>query len=88
MIAEGVFSPGDVDRYDGILNRIWTSDYFLVAADFDAYLDAQDRVDAAYADKTHWVKMAAMNTARSGFFSSDRTIRSYMADIWSVTPAL
>ena len=88
MIAEGVFSPGDIDRYDGILNRIWTSDYFLVAADFDAYLDAQDRVDAAYADQTHWVKMAAMNTARSGFFSSDRTIRSYMADIWSVTPAL
>jgi glycogen phosphorylase len=88
MIAEGVFSTGDVDRYDGILNRIWTSDYFLVAADFDAYLDAQDRVDAAYADQTHWVKMAAMNTARSGFFSSDRTIRSYMADVWSVTPAL
>ena len=88
MIAEGVFSPGDPDRYDGILNRIWTSDYFLVAADFDAYLAAQDRVDAAYADSTHWIKMAAMNTARSGFFSSDRTIRSYMADVWSVTPAL
>ena len=88
MIAEGIFSGGDVDRYDGLLHRIWHSDYFLVAADFDAYLDAQDRVDAAYCDQTHWVKMAAMNTARSGFFSSDRTIRSYMADVWSVTPAL
>ena len=88
MIAEGVFSPGDIDRYDGLLHRIWHSDYFLVAADFDAYLDAQDRVDTVYADQTQWVKMAAMNTARSGFFSSDRTIRSYMADIWSVTPAL
>ena len=88
MIAEGLFSPGDPDRYDALLHRIWHSDYFLVAADFDAYLDAQDRVDAAYGDQTHWLKMAAMNTARSGFFSSDRTIRSYMAEVWSVTPAL
>ncbi len=88
MIAEGQFSPGQPDRYHGLVHRVWHEDYFLVAADFDAYVAAQARVDATYADTALWAKMAAMNTARSGFFSSDRTIRSYMADIWGVASAL
>ena len=88
MIAEGRFSPDEPERYHGLVHRVWHHDYFLVAADFDAYHAAQDRVDAAYADRNGWLKMAAMNTARSGFFSSDRTIRSYMDEIWNVTSAL
>jgi len=88
MIAEGRFSPGEPERYHGLVNRVWHHDYFLVAADFDAYDEAQKAVDVAYADRDRWLRMAAMNTARSGFFSSDRTIRSYMADIWDVAPAL
>ncbi|WRH61026.1 MAG: glycogen/starch/alpha-glucan phosphorylase [Fuscovulum sp.] len=88
MIAEGRFSPDHVDRYHGLVHRIWHHDYFLVAADFDAFHAAQGEVDRAYADQDRWVTMAAMNTARSGFFSSDRTIRSYMDDIWGVTSAL
>ena len=88
MVAEGRFSPDQPDRYHGLVHRIWHYDYFLVAADFDAYLDAQAQVDAAYADRDRWLTMAALNTARSGFFSSDRTIRGYMADIWGVASAL
>jgi glycogen phosphorylase len=88
MIAEGRFSPEQPDRYHGLVHGMWHSDYFLVASDFDAYHAAQGRVDAAYRDRGAWVRMAAMNTAKSGFFSSDRTIRSYMKDIWDVTPAL
>ncbi len=88
MIAEGRFSPDEPERYHGLVHAIWHSDYFLVASDFDAYHAAQGQVAAAYADRARWVKMAALNTARSGFFSSDRTIRSYMKDIWDVTPAL
>ena len=88
MIAEGTFSPDQKDRFHGIVHRLWHSDYFLVASDFDAYLAAQAQVDIAYADADRWHTMAALNTARSGFFSSDRTIRSYMADIWSVPSAL
>jgi glycogen phosphorylase len=88
MIAEGVFSPDEPGRYHDLVHRVWHHDYFLVAADFDAYHAAQDRVDAAYADRKGWTKMAAMNTARSGFFSSDRTIRSYMDEIWNVTSVL
>jgi glycogen phosphorylase len=88
MIAEGRFSPDQPDRYHGLVHRVWHHDYFLVASDFDAYLAAQAQVDAAYADRARWLRMAALNTARSGFFSSDRTIRGYMADVWSVEPAL
>ncbi|MES2143269.1 MAG: glycogen/starch/alpha-glucan family phosphorylase, partial [Pseudomonadota bacterium] len=88
MIAEGRFSPDQPDRYHGLVHRMWHSDYFLVASDFDAYHAAQGQVDRAFADRRRWEKMAALNTARSGFFSSDRTIRGYMAEIWSVTSAL
>jgi starch phosphorylase len=88
MIAEGRFSPEDPGRYHGLVHGMWHSDYFLVASDFDAYHAAQGRVDAAYRDTAAWARMAAMNTAKSGFFSSDRTIRGYMKDVWDVTPAL
>jgi starch phosphorylase len=88
MIAEGRFSPDQPDRYHDLVHRVWHHDYFLVAADFDAYERAQAEVDAAFADPDRWARMAALNTARSGFFSSDRTIRSYMNDIWSIPSAL
>ena len=88
MIAEGRFSPDEPGRYHGLVHGMWHSDYFLVASDFDAYRAAQAEVDKAYADPARWWTMAAMNTARSGFFSSDRTIRSYMSDIWQATSAL
>jgi starch phosphorylase len=88
MIAEGRFSPSEPGRYHQLVHRVWHHDYFLVASDFDAYRTAQAEVDTAYADRTHWLRMAALNTARSGFFSSDRTIRGYMADVWDVTSAL
>ena len=88
MVAEGRFSPGEPGRYHGLVHAVWHSDYFLVASDFDAYHAAQGRVAAAYADRDGWLRMAAMNTARSGFFSSDRTILGYMRDIWDVVPAL
>ncbi len=87
-IAEGRFSPDQPDRYHGLVHRVWHHDYFLVAADFDAYLAAQAQADTAYADRDRWVKMAVMNTAQSGFFSSDRTIKSYMDQIWSVKSVL
>ena len=88
QISEGRFSPDQPDRYHGLVHRIWHHDYFLVASDFGAYDAAQASVDTVFADRDAWVKMAAMNTARSGFFSSDRTIRSYMQDIWNISSAL
>ena len=88
MIAEGRFSPDEPGRYHQLVHRIWHHDYFLVAADFASYHAAQAQVDQAYADPARWGRLAAMNTSRSGFFSSDRTIRGYMSDIWQVESAL
>ena len=82
MIVEGRFSPDDTDRYNGLVDATWNHDPFLVASDFDSYLAAQAKVDAAYSDPDHWNRLALRNIAGSGFFSSDRTIKGYMADIW------
>jgi starch phosphorylase len=88
MMAEGRFSPDQPDRYHGIVDRMWNSDYFLVASDFADYQRAQSEVDAAYRDRDRWARMAALNTARMGFFSSDRAVRGYMGDIWGAESAL
>ncbi len=88
LIDSGAFSPDQPDRYRDLVHRLWHHDYFLVTADFDAYAEAQARVDLAYAEPSRWVRMAALNTARSGFFSSDRTIHGYMKDIWSMEAAI
>nr|WP_249218797.1 glycogen/starch/alpha-glucan phosphorylase [Falsirhodobacter algicola] len=88
MIAEGRFSPDEPERYHQLVHRVWNHDYFLVASDFDSYIQAQGEVDRAFSDRDRWLKMAALNTARSGYFSSDRTIRGYMNDIWDIDPAI
>jgi len=83
QIEKGVFSPGDPDRYKGLVQDMRQSDYFLVTCDFDDYYAAQRRVDTAYADEDGWTRMAVLNTARVGWFSSDRTIADYAKDIWN-----
>lgn len=88
MIAEGRFSPDEPGRYHGLVHNMWHSDYFLVASDFEAYRAAQAEVDRAFADPDRWWRMATLNSARMGFFSSDRAIRTYMAEIWGTSSAL
>ena len=61
-------------------------DHYLLLADFDSYMNAQMAVDQAYADREDWSRMSILNTARSGKFSSDRSIREYCEDIWKVKP--
>ncbi|MDA7427572.1 glycogen/starch/alpha-glucan phosphorylase [Primorskyibacter aestuariivivens] len=84
LIAQGVFSDGDTHRYDDILHNLHEHDYFLVTCDFDDYFAKQREVDRVYQDTTLWTRMAAANTARMGWFSSDRTIAGYARDIWNV----
>ncbi|MGB0440710.1 MAG: glycogen/starch/alpha-glucan phosphorylase, partial [Paracoccaceae bacterium] len=81
MVAEGRFAPDTPTCFHGITNRTWHDDPFLVAADFDAYAACQRRVDAVYGTDD-WTRMAILNIARSGVFSSDRTIASYMDSVW------
>ena len=87
-IAEGVFSPDDRHRYDGLLDAMWNSDWFLVASDFEDYDRAQSDVADCYRDPARWQRMAILNVARMGYFSSDRSIREYMSQIWNVESAL
>lgn len=87
QIAAGVFSPDDPQRYAGLVDNLRQSDWFMVAADFTAYWEAQRRVDAAWQDRDAWNRSAVLNTAHMGWFSSDRTIRGYARDIWQAEPA-
>jgi glycogen phosphorylase len=81
-ISSGVFSPDDRNRFTGLIDGIYNHDWFMVAADFDAYSKAQRDVDAIWSDKASWYSKTIRNTARMGWFSSDRTIRQYAKEIW------
>jgi starch phosphorylase len=83
-IASGVFSPDDPDRFKQLIGGIYEKDWFMVASDFDAYAAAQRKVDDLWRDSPRWYGMTIRNTARVGWFSSDRTIRQYASDIWKV----
>jgi starch phosphorylase len=83
-ISSGVFSPDDPHRYRDLIGGLYDHDWFMVARDFDAYAAAQAEVDAIWKDRARWNAIAIRNTASVGFFSSDRTIRQYAADIWGV----
>jgi glycogen phosphorylase len=84
QIAAGVFSPDDVNRYKDMVQGLYDHDWFLVAADFDAYFATQRHVDKVWGDQQEWNRIAVLNTARVGWFSSDRTIRQYGKEIWNV----
>jgi starch phosphorylase len=86
LIGSGHFSHGDTGLFRPILDNLIHHDPYLLLADFDSYVECQQRVDAAYRDPEHWTRMSILNSARSGEFSSDRTIAEYAADIWRVKP--
>ncbi len=83
-VENGVFSHDDPDRYRELMRGLRETDWFMVAADFDAYCDAQRRVDSIWRETPRWLTMAIRNSARMGWFSSDRTIRQYAEDVWKV----
>jgi starch phosphorylase len=83
-IADGAFSPDDRDRYASLVDILTYHDHFLVTADFDAYVGAQAAVSRRWRDRKSWWRSAILNTARTGWFSSDRTIAEYAEDIWKV----
>jgi starch phosphorylase len=83
-VAGGVFSPDDRDRYKQLVDILSHHDYFLVTADFEAYYKTQREIDARWQDKPSWWKSSLLNTARVGWFSSDRAIGEYAKGIWNV----
>jgi starch phosphorylase len=85
-LTNGEFSHGDRTLFEPLVDSLLTSDEYMLLADYQSFIDAQDRVSAAYKDQAAWTKMSIMNVARIGKFSSDRSIRDYCADIWKSWP--
>jgi glycogen phosphorylase len=86
QIGQGAFSAGDQQLFRPIVDSLLNSDEYLLLADFQSYADCQEGVSHAYCDQVHWTRMSILNTARMGFFSSDRSIHDYARDIWHVEP--
>ena len=84
QIAGGLFSPGERDRHVGLVSALYEDDRFLVTCDFDSYFETQRQADRTFRDRATWTRMAAANTAMSGWFASDRTVAGYARDIWII----
>ena len=86
MVADGTFSDGDKDTYKDLVNDWLNKDYFMTLADFRAYMDIQAQIEETYRDPMKWSRMAVLNVANSGYFSSDRSIEDYLERIWHTGP--
>lgn len=90
QLVDGTYAEGDSERYRDLYNSLLIrkgndkADMFFILKDFRAYAQAQEEVEAAYRDKDRWARMALLNTACCGKFSSDRTIEEYVEDIWKL----
>jgi len=85
-IASGGFSNGDTNLFNALVSTLLYKDDYLLMADYQSYIDCQDRVSQAYRDQEHWSRLSILNSVRMGKFSSDRSIREYCEDIWHVKP--
>jgi starch phosphorylase len=86
LIRSGFFTRGDTELLQPLIDNLLYYDPYMLFADFASYVESQEKVAAAYRDPEEWTRMAILSTARSGNFSSDRTIREYSQDIWHVHP--
>jgi len=84
QISSGVFSRGDRSLFQPFIDSLMNRDDYLVLADYQSYIDRQDEVSDVFQDQERWARMAILNAARMGKFSSDRSIREYCGKIWKV----
>jgi starch phosphorylase len=85
-LSSGHFSNGDRELFKPLVESLLYRDEYLLLADYAAYVECQDQAAQAYQDQEAWTRMAILNVARCGFFSSDRAMRQYCQDIWHVEP--
>jgi starch phosphorylase len=85
-LAAGAFSRGDAGLFRPLLDSLRRFDPYMLLADYQSYIECQDRISQAYLDQDQWTRMSILNTARMGKFSSDRAIREYCDEIWNVKP--
>jgi starch phosphorylase len=84
LINSGFFSKGNQDLFRSLVDALVYDDQYLLLADYQAYIDCQKKVGAAYKDQENWSRMSILNAVRMGKFSSDRSIRDYCEKIWKV----
>ncbi|MFI4895968.1 MAG: glycogen/starch/alpha-glucan phosphorylase [Steroidobacterales bacterium] len=82
LIKDGFFSRGNSELFRDLIGNLLHHDPYMVLADYKAYAECQQQVDAAFRDRERWTRMSILNTARSGKFSSDRAVREYCVEIW------
>jgi starch phosphorylase len=86
-LADGTFSRGDRGLFQPLLRSLLDRDEYMLLADFPSYIECQSLVSEAWRDAERWSRMSILNTARSGKFSSDRSIRDYCHQVWHVEEA-
>jgi starch phosphorylase len=86
MLSSGYFSRGDKALFEPIVSRMMDRDDYMLMADFPSYIEAQNQVSSLYQDRQRWTRLSIINSAKSGKFSSDRSIREYCSDIWRIGP--
>jgi starch phosphorylase len=86
QIAAGTFSNGDRNLFRPLVDNLLNRDEYLLLADYQSYIECQDRVSTAYRNRKNWAEMSILNVARMGKFSSDRAIREYCEQIWKAQP--
>lgn len=86
LIGSGYFSSGDKSLFRPVVDSLLDRDEYMLCADFQAYVECQREISEAYRDIDRWLRMSIMNVARTGKFSSDRSIREYAGKVWNVTP--
>jgi len=84
QIKDGYFSPGQPNLFQPIVDALLQKDEYFVLADYESYIECQQRVSRTYLDSDRWTKMAILNVARSGIFSSDRSIKEYADKVWGI----
>ena len=84
QLVNGYYSPENPELFRELYNSLLDQDMYFILKDFDSYKEAHQRVDAAYRDEKAWARMAMIQTANAGKFSSDRTIEEYVKDIWKL----
>jgi starch phosphorylase len=86
LISSGHFSQGDQEMFKPLVDVLLQRDPFMLMADYQSYIECQDRVSQAYRDQENWTRMSILNSVRMGKFSSDRSIRDYCKNIWNAEP--
>jgi starch phosphorylase len=86
LLTSGTLSDGDTERFKPLVHLLLSEDKYLLLADYQSYIEAQNRVSQAYRDPEGWTRMSILNTARIGRFSSDRAVREYSQEVWQIKP--